>query len=329
MTKSENKQRATRIWPERKTHLEGDELATNCGACGLHWLVDRSLAGYRLRCECGSWVGAPSLPRGPKLGGHPRAKRLEYWYDDTDPLEVGFREASLRTPEPEVRRTVQRDRASVQRQASRGHGTLELVTLLLVFFLPALGLSRLVEASGLPWLGLLSTMATGLLILLVSGRREQALPSKVGRANWRHLAEANLASYGAAAGLIALAPGLAATGMLGEGLVPLMESTGLAGALVGAALVPALIEEYAFRGVLQGRMAKLFGSGSAVLISGAAFALAHGSSLYLPAHLLLGLYLGWLRQRSQSLAAPMLMHFLFNGLLVMGHYFGWQLPVVG
>ena len=37
----------------------------------------------------------------------------------------------------------------------------------------------------------------------------------------------------------------------------------------------------------------------------------------LPIHLALGLYLGWLRQRAGSLLPGMLMHFTYNGAIVV------------
>ena len=42
----------------------------------------------------------------------------------------------------------------------------------------------------------------------------------------------------------------------------------------------------------------------------------HGAPAVLPIHLSLGLYLGWLRERSDSLLPCVLMHFLYNGTLV-------------
>ena len=326
MAGKEETQSNTRIWPKRKTHLDGDELKTRCTACGMQWLVDQALAGYRLRCECGSWVGAPSLPKGPELEGHRQAKRLEYWFDDDSPSEPAFQLVGSERVTETAKHKPKRQAVPEQRI---DRGLLELFSWLVIFAIPAFALPELVASTEMTWLPLFSSLGTGLLILLVSARKEKLGPSRIGRAKWRHLAEANLVSYAAAAGAIALTPQIAAGSMLGAGLAALLEHGGLVAGLLGVALLPALLEEIAFRGVLQGRMAQLFGSGSGILLSSVAFALAHGATIYLPAYLLLGLYLAWLRNRSDSLAAPILMHFLFNALLVMGQYFAWGMGGVG
>ena len=49
------------------------------------------------------------------------------------------------------------------------------------------------------------------------------------------------------------------------------------------------------------------------------FALAHGVGLGLPFHVGGGFYLCWLRARSGSLYPGMLLHFLYNGALVVIH----------
>ncbi len=61
----------------------------------------------------------------------------------------------------------------------------------------------------------------------------------------------------------------------------------------------------------------LLGRTTGILVAGMAFALAHGVTLGLPFHVGLGLYLGWLRVRSDSLLPGMATHFLYNGILVV------------
>ena len=78
----------------------------------------------------------------------------------------------------------------------------------------------------------------------------------------------------------------------------------------------AVLEEIIFRGMLQGRLMALFGRRTGWLVTASAFALVHGQPAVLPIHLGLGLYLGSLRERSESLYPCMLMHFLYNGTLV-------------
>ena len=68
--------------------------------------------------------------------------------------------------------------------------------------------------------------------------------------------------------------------------------------------------------MLQGRLIALYGRNLGLFVTATAFALVHGQPAVLPIHLSLGLYLGWLRERSNSLLPGMLMHFLYNGTLV-------------
>ena len=91
---------------------------------------------------------------------------------------------------------------------------------------------------------------------------------------------------------------------------------GLPAALFVVAVTPAVLEEIIFRGMLQGRLMALFGRGGGLFVTAAAFAIVHQSGPILPIHLGAGLYLGWLRERSDSLFPGMLMHFLYNGTLV-------------
>ena len=91
---------------------------------------------------------------------------------------------------------------------------------------------------------------------------------------------------------------------------------GIAMTLFTVALCPAIIEELAFRGLLQGRIAALWGERQSILLTGVAFALGHGVTAASPLHLGLGLYLGSLRARSGSLLPGMVLHFCYNAVLV-------------
>ena len=87
------------------------------------------------------------------------------------------------------------------------------------------------------------------------------------------------------------------------------------GLLAVTALVLApLFEETLFRGVLLPVLARRWGSSWGVVLSAAAFALAHLSLGELLPLFVLGLGLGWLRLQSGRLGASVLMHGLWNGL---------------
>ena len=83
------------------------------------------------------------------------------------------------------------------------------------------------------------------------------------------------------------------------------------------AVAPAIVEELAFRGLLQGRVTALMDRRGGILTVAAFFALAHGISLATPLHIGLGGYLGFLRDRSGSLLPGMLLHLSYNGTIVL------------
>jgi membrane protease YdiL (CAAX protease family) len=94
----------------------------------------------------------------------------------------------------------------------------------------------------------------------------------------------------------------------------------LEGILV-VAVCPALVEEWLCRGVLWPALRSRTGAGLTVLVSSILFAFLHGLEggfvLSLPHRFVAGLALGYLRERSGSLTAPMLAHFLHNAFWVL------------
>lgn len=80
---------------------------------------------------------------------------------------------------------------------------------------------------------------------------------------------------------------------------------------------PAIFEELAFRGLMHGRMQAIFGKNQGLLIAATAFAVAHGLQPGLPFQAALGVYLGFLRDRSDSLLPGMLVHFTYNTIIVI------------
>ena len=84
----------------------------------------------------------------------------------------------------------------------------------------------------------------------------------------------------------------------------------------------AVFEEVAFRGVIFGLLRRHIRVTETLLITSMAFAILHLSVFALVSHTLLGLYLGWLRHRSGSLALPILAHFLHNALVLANEHWG-------
>lgn len=81
--------------------------------------------------------------------------------------------------------------------------------------------------------------------------------------------------------------------------------------VVTTALLPALLEEFAFRGVILGSLRK-FGDGFAVIISALLFSLAHFYVAQLPMTFILGLSLGFILVKTNSLLPAILIHFFNN-----------------
>jgi membrane protease YdiL (CAAX protease family) len=81
-------------------------------------------------------------------------------------------------------------------------------------------------------------------------------------------------------------------------------------------VAPAIVEEVAFRGVIQGSLEKVFSRRDAWLIQGALFGLLHLSPLVFPSHMLMGLCFGFLRNRSNSLYPGMLVHGGWNAWVI-------------
>jgi uncharacterized protein len=92
------------------------------------------------------------------------------------------------------------------------------------------------------------------------------------------------------------------------------------GLLIGAAVGAPIAEELLFRGLLFGvlRESRLGFAGTLMMTSALWSALHMQYSLYgLIAIFFIGLYLGWLRERTGSLVPPMVCHALYNGTIVV------------
>lgn len=86
--------------------------------------------------------------------------------------------------------------------------------------------------------------------------------------------------------------------------------------LINAALVPALIEEFTFRGAVIG-IFKRYGNAGAVIISAIMFSLVHRNFVQIPYTFMFGLGLGLTRIITNSIWPCILAHFLNNALSVV------------
>ena len=82
------------------------------------------------------------------------------------------------------------------------------------------------------------------------------------------------------------------------------------------AILPALAEEFAFRGVVMGVL-RPYSEGLAILISSAAFALMHGNFVQMPFTFCCGLVFAFIDIKTNSLLPSIIIHFLNNGLSVL------------
>lgn len=92
----------------------------------------------------------------------------------------------------------------------------------------------------------------------------------------------------------------------------------LRGLLVLTVLFQApLLEESIFRGIIFRGLSTAMPVWSAMVISGAFFALVHVNAASFVAVWFLGIVFAWLYQRTRTILAPMTLHFLFNGTNVI------------
>ena len=88
--------------------------------------------------------------------------------------------------------------------------------------------------------------------------------------------------------------------------------------VIAYCLQPAIVEELFFRYLLLDSLRGVMNVHQAVLISSLMFGMAHiGVPLSVPMLILVGVPLGYARVASGSLALPMLMHFLHNGIILV------------
>lgn len=87
---------------------------------------------------------------------------------------------------------------------------------------------------------------------------------------------------------------------------------GLAITVLCTCVQPAIVEEIAFRGIIQTRLVRVVTRTEALLITAFAFGIIHMSWVSLPYLAAFGLFLGWLRQRSGSLVPSMVVHGVHN-----------------
>jgi membrane protease YdiL (CAAX protease family) len=126
----------------------------------------------------------------------------------------------------------------------------------------------------------------------------------------------------------------------GEGALLAIDSPWRAALVFGAvAVTPAVCEEALFRGWLLGTLRRKLALAPALIVQSGIFALFHMSPLSIVALAFVGIYLGWLFERTGTLYAPMVAHCLYNATIIgvtnlhprwlVTEQGGFSLPVIG
>ncbi|MCH5303914.1 MAG: CPBP family intramembrane metalloprotease [Ruminococcus sp.] len=81
--------------------------------------------------------------------------------------------------------------------------------------------------------------------------------------------------------------------------------------VISVALIPPLVEEFAFRGIILHKLRE-YGDTFAVLISALLFGLVHGNIVQIPFAFIVGIALGFVTIKANSLIPAMITHFIIN-----------------
>ena len=96
-------------------------------------------------------------------------------------------------------------------------------------------------------------------------------------------------------------------------------NSSLAGSLISIALIPAIVEEIFFRGLL---FRSLGGKWRAILVSAACFGLLHMNFNQMSYAFIMGIFFGWIVWKTGNLMTTMVIHGLFNSISILINYFG-------
>ncbi|MBU0954535.1 MAG: CPBP family intramembrane metalloprotease [Spirochaetes bacterium] len=102
-----------------------------------------------------------------------------------------------------------------------------------------------------------------------------------------------------------------------NGLLEARSLPGLLGVLFAIAVTPALCEEFLFRGYLHRTLSRRLSQPWSYLVSGLFFALIHQNYFGLATLALVGIYLGFVFSRFDNIWPGVLVHFMYNGILVL------------
>lgn len=320
----------SRTWPPGRPVDAADALRCDCAACGIPWLVDPVMAGFKLRCECGQWVPVPARAR-EDTARLPAVSEPDEHAPSTLPAvvdEIGWIADAPQLEGPDAARVALNAPlgADTLRHSSLANRTrwtnrtiLEFALLMAALLSPQIALHAFASGEQFEEFAPLASLAAAVLALPVVA---WAGPFGLMGLRWsqgRYYAEALLAAplWVLAAEAYRHALESALPVQAESDLDAFIRRLGIPAALFVISLTPAVLEELIFRGVLQGRLLALMGRWTGLLTTAALFAVCHLNPLGMAILFGVGLHLGLLRERSQSLLPGMLMHALYNGTLVV------------
>jgi CAAX protease family protein len=113
--------------------------------------------------------------------------------------------------------------------------------------------------------------------------------------------------------------GLTSLGVEKVEYLPMFQNVGwpIWTAFATMALWPAIFEELAFRGFIFEKLKAVGGQREALIVQALLFSVLHISPVIFVSHFFLGLAFGWLRIKHQSIYPSMIVHFLYNGLIIL------------
>ncbi len=316
-----------RAWPPGRPFDPATAIAVDCWTCATAWRMHQSMAGFRLRCDCGSWIDVPPIAT---------ATAPTLLADVPGTFATPAIAATDATPTAAVARVTNQRLIPTSLPMAPGslaHGNVRTratwTNRALLEFLVAMAailgpqLLALLLASGdeaellMPFASLVSCCLVVMLGFASGPYVALGLHGVPLRRYVDALAFAAIA-YGLATGYMMALIALLGDEVDGSGdLATLVDRLGAPWAVVVVAMTPALAEEIAFRGMLQGRLMALFGYREGLIVTAITFTLCHLQPAVMPVHLGLGLLLGVLRERNQSLLPGMLLHFVYNAAVLL------------
>ncbi len=96
--------------------------------------------------------------------------------------------------------------------------------------------------------------------------------------------------------------------------------------LIFVAMLPAVCEEFFFRGICQTNLVARYGRWAGILIVSIMFAVAHTNPWYFHLYIILGIFLGWMYEVGKTLWIPITCHFVNNIWTLTIKYKGIEFP---